>query len=329
MAYHLDLRVLTAQEVAGLLTCEEVVAVVEETFRRAGAGLLFHPIKEPIWLNEDHSNMIKSMSAHLKDVNIAGIKWVSMMGRQQPGLPTCGGNLLILTDGTTGLPYALIEASGITTMRTGGGHGVVAAKYLAKKEPKTLTIIGCGAEGQAAAESFLATFPTLKQLRVFDRLPEAMAGMTERYGKNIQVIHCGGPAEAAEQADILVLATTARTALIRAGDVPDGCLVIGLYGFFDLDAACAIQADKWVLGSWDQDTLQILNNPAFQKYDLRREQVYADLGQIVQGSVPGRQNESETIVYTHFGMGALDVAVGDLVYRKAVQAGTGQILRMC
>lgn len=45
MAYHLDLRVLTAQEVAELLTCEEVVAAVEETFRRAGAGLLFHPIK--------------------------------------------------------------------------------------------------------------------------------------------------------------------------------------------------------------------------------------------------------------------------------------------
>ena len=53
------------------------------------------------------------------------------------------------------------------------------------------------------------------------------------------------------------------------------------------------------------------------------------MGQIVQGTVPGRQNEKETIVYIHFGMGTLDVAVGDLAYRKAVRAGVGQILRMC
>ena len=56
--------------------------------------------------------------------------------------------------------------------------------------------------------------------------------------------------------------------------------------------------------------------------------MYADLGEIVLGRKPGRESEEEIIVYTHFGMGALDVAVGQHVYRKAVEAGIGQMLRL-
>lgn len=328
MEEHLEIRVLTAQEVRGLLTYPEVVTVVEETFRQSGAGGLFHPVKEPIWLNDAHTNMVKSMSAYLKQAGIAGTKWVSMMSDQLPGLPTCGGNLLILTSARTGQPYALLEASDITAMRTGGGHGVVAAKYLAKPNAETLAIVGCGAEGRAAAESFLAHFPHLSQLRLCDRDGSAAAALKERCQDRVRVTCCETPGEAVQGADILVMATTSRVPLLSYRELPPGCLAVGLYSFFDLDGDCGAKADKWVLGSWSEDTLQILENPGLRRYGLRKEDVYADLGDIVLGKMPGRQSDDEIIVYTHFGMGALDVAVGDLVYRKAVRANVGRMLRL-
>lgn len=328
MEYHLDLTVLTAGDVAGLLTYPEVVNAVEETFRRSGKGLLFHPVKEPIWLDDAHTNMIKAMSAYLKDTGVAGIKWVSMMTHQKPGLPTCGGNLLILTDGSTGQPYALMEASAITAMRTGGGHGVVAAKYLAKSGAATLAIVGCGEEGRAAAQSFLEQFSQLTALRLCDRDPQAMAELARLHADRADVVCCATPAQAAQGADILVMATTSRTPLIHYEDLSPGCLVVGLYTFFDLDGACAAQADKWILGSWSQDTLQVLENPGLKHYGLRKEDVAADLGEVILGKKPGRESEREIIVYTHFGMGALDVAVGDLAYRKARDAGIGHTLRL-
>lgn len=328
MEYHLELRVLTADQVQGLLTYREVVSVVEETFRQSGAGELFHPVKEPIWLNEAHTNMVKSMSAYLKPSGVAGTKWVSMMTDQAPGLPTCGGNLLILTSARTGQPYALLEASPITAMRTGGGHGVVAAKYLARPEAETLAVVGCGEEGKAAVESLLEHLPGLSRLQLCDRDASAMAALERQFGDRLRITCCETPAQAAHGADILVMATTSRTPLVSYRDLSPGCLVIGLYGFFDLDGDCASKADKWVLGSWREDGLQIIDNPGLRRYGLRKEDVYADLGDIVLGRTAGRQREDEIIVYTHFGMGALDVAVGELVYQKALRAGIGQTLQL-
>ena len=97
---------------------------------------------------------------------------------------------------------------------------------------------------------------------------------------------------------------------------------------FDLDPRAAITCDKWVLGSKEADRRQILEDPVFEDYHLTMENVYADLPEILSGAKPGRERDDETIVYTHFGMGALDVAVGKLIYDKAVKVNAGQIIRM-
>ncbi len=205
---------------------------------------------------------------------------------------------------------------------------MVAARHLARQGAETLAIVGCGEEGSAAAESLLEQLPGLSRLRLCDRNAAAAEALGRRLGDRVQTLCCETPAQAAQGADILVMATTSRTPLLSFRDLAPGCLVIGLYTFFDLDGDCAGKADKWVLGSWEEDTRQVIDNPGLRRYGLKREDVYADLGEIVLGRKPGRESEEEIIVYTHFGMGALDVAVGQHVYRKAVEAGIGQMLRL-
>lgn len=320
-----SIRMLSRDEVRSLLQPEEVVKAVEETFRALGNGELLHPVKEPMYVDDEKCNMLLAMPAYIKPQHVAGVKWVNLFRKQQPSLPSSLGNLLILSHGENGTPFAILEASDITTMRTAGGHAVVAAKYLAKKDPSVLSVIGCGEEAVSGIRSFLKVF-TLNKLCVFDVREEAMERIRALFGEQVEVECCSDAKQAAVQADILLMATTARKPLVAYAWLRPGCFVAGMYAFHDLDRTMARKADKWVLGSRETDYHQILCDPALKECQLTMELVHADLGEIVVGKRPGRENDEEIIVYTHMGMGALDVAVGKLVYDRAVTQEIGRMI---
>ena len=187
MSYPINVRMISKSQAEKLVTPAEVLEVVDETFKALGNGEIFHPVKEPIWNGKENANMILAMPAHLKDKKIIGMKWVNMYTYQQEGIPSSYGNLLILNHEENGQPYAMIEATPITTMRTAGGHGVVAAQYLARKDSRVLTVVGCGAEGISGIRSFLVAFPGLEELRVCDRSPEALKRVEDEFGDQIRI----------------------------------------------------------------------------------------------------------------------------------------------
>lgn len=323
--YEIKVRMLARREVRQLLHVQDVLETVEETFRAMGEGKVFHPVKEPMWLNEAKTNMLIAMPAFLQDKKIAGVKWVNMFKEQMPGYPTCGGTLLTLNSAENGHPYAILEATDITTMRTAGGHGAIAAKYLAKKDSSTLAIIGCGEEAKAGIDSLLTLFP-LRDIRVFDLSAAVMQAFREHVGGKARVVFAANAQDAVKEADIVLMVTTSRKPVVMFEWLPKGCVVLGLYSFYDLDPGCAKKAGKWVLGSRHTDNHQIVFDPLLKEHNLSMSDVYADLGEIVCGKAKGRENNDEIIVYTCLGMGALDTAVGEAVYRRAVGQNVGSIV---
>ena len=326
MSYPINVRVISKSEAEKLVSVEDVLKAVDDTFQELGRGQIFHPVKEPMWMGKENANMLIAMPAHLKDKKIVGMKWVNMFTYQQEGIPSSYGNILILSHEENGQPYAIIEATPITTMRTAGGHGVVAAQYLAKKSSRVLAVIGCGAEGMAGIRSFLVAFPQLEELRVCDRNPAALQRVQDEFGDKIRITTWENARDAVEPADIVLLVTTARKPLVMYEWLKKGCFVSGLYSFNDLDPECSRKADKWYLGSRDTDYHQIIKAPYLAQYNLSMDNVAGDLGEVATGKCPGRENDDEIIVYTHMGMGALDVAVGDMIYRRAEEKGVGTVI---
>lgn len=326
MSYPINVRVISKSEAEKLVSVEDVLKAVDDTFQELGRGQIFHPVKEPMWMGKENANMLIAMPAHLKDKKIVGMKWVNMFTYQQEGIPSSYGNILILSHEENGQPYAIIEATPITTMRTAGGHGVVAAQYLAKKLSRVLAVIGCGAEGMAGIRSFLVAFPQLEELRVCDRNPAALQRVQDEFGDKIRITTWENARDAVEPADIVLLVTTARKPLVMYEWLKKGCFVSGLYSFNDLDPECSRKADKWYLGSRDTDYHQIIKAPYLAQYNLSMDNVAGDLGEVATGKCPGRENDDEIIVYTHMGMGALDVAVGDMIYRRAEEKGVGTVI---
>lgn len=316
---------LNDEEVKRLLSREDVLNCVENTFKSLGNGRIRHPKKEPLWLDDTCDNMLLAMPGWLMDKNVAGVKWVNMYFNQIPGLPASLGNLIVLNHADCGVPYALIEASSITTMRTGGGHAIIAAKYLAKKDPKVLTVIGCGEEGQSAVRSALLQF-NLEKVKLCDLSEKVLEKCREEFGTQATVETFTKISDAVKGSDIVILATTCKKVLFTETMAEPGMTVIGLNAFYDLDFAFASGKYRWFLGNKESDQVQIIEDPDLSHCGLAMENVTGDLGEVVTGKVAGRKNEDEIIVYTHMGMGSLDLACADLAYQRANEKSMGQIL---
>lgn len=326
MNFPINIRILSKSQVDQLITPEDVVQAVEDTFREIGNGNVFHPVHAPMWMDNDRANMFLASPSYLKGSHSAAVKWVNLFSKQQPGLPSSYGNLLLLSNSENAMPYAIMEASTITTMRTAGGHGVVSAKYLAKKGSSVLAVIGCGEEAKAGIRSFLKAFPDLKQINIHSRRQESMDTIVDLFGDQISITCYDNAKAAVETADIVLVTTTATTPVVMFDWLKKGAFVSGMYSFNDLDPSCTKRADKWYVGEKTVDSHNIVHFPPMLKYHLSDDDIYGDLAEVVTGKCPGRENDDEIIVFTHMGMGALDNAVGNIVYQRAVEQNIGTII---
>lgn len=321
-----EITFLSKGDVDSIITWEDVLAGVEDTFRSDGGGHMALPPKFPLTLGD--GCILLPMMGYLADLGAAGQKWMRFNSAQPDGIPTLWGQLLLMSDARTGLPRAIMDATTITDMRTSGGHAVVAARHLAKKNPKILGVLGAGAQGKAGIESFDRHFD-LEEIRVWTRRENTRQECRQALAGKLRakLTFVDTPAQIAQNADMLLTCSGSKEVLLHAADIPKGCFVAGISNFYDLDTALSQKADKWVLGHLGGDKLQIVDNQR-NLGRLSMADVYGSLGEIVVGKKPGREREEEIILYSHMGMGSLDVAVGHRLLEKAARLGVGQKLRL-
>lgn len=319
-----ELLLLNEENVRSLLTPADAITAAEDTFLHIGTGDITVGQMALMYVDDEQNNNFHSMPAILHHRHYAGVKWIDTYGAPLPGYPFSHGNLVVLSDIHTGSPVALVGATAITTMRTAGGHGVVQAKYLANPDPEVLTVIGCGAQAKAGMRGFLTQFPTLKQLRLFNRSRGPMEQVQKELVDRVEVTICNSPAEAVTGSTLILMASGAQTTLVTADMICPGTTIIGIEGFRDLDPRIGKQADKWYLGYRKPDA-HILKSPRLNpEHFLQDEDVFGDMTELLAGKIPGREREDEIIVSTHMGMGAHDVNCAATVYERALEQNCGQ-----
>ena len=148
---------LSEQEVKSLLTQEDAIRAAEEAFRSVGNGAITIGRMTLMTVDPAEKNNFHIMPAVMHERNIAGMKWIGTFGAPLPGYPFSHGNLIILSSTETGLPLAVVGATGITAMRTAGGHGVVQAKLLANPDQKRLSVFWMRRTGKKWYLRFPAT----------------------------------------------------------------------------------------------------------------------------------------------------------------------------
>ncbi|TRZ96344.1 MAG: ornithine cyclodeaminase family protein [Dehalococcoidia bacterium] len=325
-----EVLVLNRSDMLGLVSWNDVIDLEDMTYKACGMGQVVQPQKEFSFIDPpDNLNFFVAMPGFIKTINVAGIKYGSDFANRAPGQPLGYALVLLCDPKETGKPFALLDGGLITVLRT-AGHSAIAAKYLAKKNSQTIALIGCGLEAIPHLAAFNELFP-LKVAKVYDIKPEAVAKFKQdAESLPLEIISTKSAKEAVEEADIVCIITTAQKPVVLEPWISPGCFVSGLMGFLDLDPMLSKKADKWVLGDMSSDGHHLIDLRGDGKVpmELSRDDVYGDMGEIVTGAKPGRENEQERIVYTHIGMGAHDLMLANEIYKRAKERGIGTRIRV-
>ena len=238
------------------------------------------------------------------------------------GLPHIGG-LIVLNDGETGMPVAVMDATWITEART-AALSLVAARRYARRDARNIGFIGCGAQAHAHLSVFSEVFP-LATVTAYSRgRPSAEALAARAYAMGLEAQIADAPRTAVSGQDIVI------------SSVPDSP---GLVPFLNADwlspgsfAALVDLGRSWRPEGFEafeyrlvDDRAQAEASRAYRK--LTPDGPYdADLVELACDPALVRQSERARAVFTFQGMALADLAAAALVAATAAEAGIGMLL---
>jgi len=276
-----------------------------------------------------HFNVLRG--AIKAPLDFAGVKIVGdFVDNYKLGFPSELG-VLVLLDPRTGAPKAILDASGITDMRT-GAVTAIGAKHLARKDAKVLGHIG--ARGTAYWNvRLLNHLLNLNEIRVHSRREESRNAFAERLERDLgtRVIATADWQSCVEGADIVVEASRLDepAPLLKTEWIKTGALVVPYGTMSAVELTLTDIMDKLVVDHWGQCKAGKFGSlrAHVQAGKLSEHTLHAELGEIVAGKKPGRESDDETILFWHRGLSLADIALGHAMLEKAARLGIGQRLR--
>ena len=322
--------ILSRSDVLALLSVSDCIEAVEAAFRRHAEGRTLGPgvLGVPA----------SGGGFHIKAAGFAGDRSVfaAKINANYPdnparfGLPTIQGTV-VLADALNGVPLAVMESGSITALRTGAATAV-AAKFLARKDARTVTLVGCGVQGEMQLAALAAVRP-------FERvwLVDTDAARAEALAERVAGLH-GVDAKARTdlrgalaESDICVTSTPSRRAFIARVDVAPGTFIAAVgadsQGKQELDPSLVATATL-VVDVLDQCAEIGELQHALASGLMRREDVHAELADVVVGRRAGRTRPEEITVFDSSGPALQDVAAAMAVYDRARAAGRGVEVRL-
>ena len=316
---------LSRSDVEELCPLRECINAVEKVFRwhgegkLAGSGILGMKTRDgglhvkTAVLSGDGNYIVAKLNTNFPE------------NRTRFGFPTIQG-VIVLSSAENGRPLALLDSIEITIKRTAAATAV-AGKYLARKNSSIATICGCGEQGRAQLRALLVVLP-LAKVYAFDVDPNASArfsaDLAEELKIDIEAIR--SLPSAIRNSDVVVTCTTAREFFVHKTDVAPGTFIAAV-GADDshkqeIDPALMASA-KVVADNLDQVCSIGDTHHAIAKRLMQKEDLYAELSEIVVGKKSGRIHEAEIIVFDSTGVAIEDAAAAALVYEKARASGIG------
>jgi ornithine cyclodeaminase/alanine dehydrogenase-like protein (mu-crystallin family) len=310
---------LRESEIEQLGTMKMALEAVEEAFRLQGEQKAEIAPRRRCHVGGGSLNVL---SASLPTLGLAGLKSYSVAGSE--------ARFHVLLYGEDGRMLAVMEANRLGQLRTGAASAV-ATKYMARKEASRLGIIGTGLQAKSQVEAICLVRP-IKTVTAYSPNQEHRENfckqLTEKLG--VGVYPAASAEEAVKEMDIVVTATSAKEPVLQGAWLSKGTHLNAIGSNYlskrELDVETVRKCACVVVDSAEQSRLEAgdlaraSEEEAFFWEDIR------ELGLVVVGEYPGREDDSEITLFKSLGIALEDVAFAGKIYEAAKKAGIGQAL---
>jgi alanine dehydrogenase len=309
-----------------LLSVKDAMEVCEQVYlmHARNSVVLSNPPSFKLDVADGFHNHWHVKSVFLKDVPATGVR---VYNYYDDGVRNTVGGLdctryIVLSDPMSGAPLAIVDEHWTYAIRSAAA-AALACKWVGPKNPKILGLVGIGTMGTNALRC-LATLYKFDEIRCTSRRSETRDAFAAKWSKEIGVpiVTKDTIEEVVRGADIAVGGTTSGEIVTREPWLKPGCTFISL-ARRELDPAGWSKMDKVVVDSWEFNMLQREFRRTVEAGLFSREQLYAEIHELVAGQKKGRERDDERILIHTTGLVSQDVALAHFVYERALHKGLG------
>lgn len=327
--------ILNRREVASLLSMPECLRLMEQALASLSRGEVILPLR-PVIRIPDSPNAFAVMPAYSADLKASAAKLISVYPDNHGTALDSHQGMVALFDGTNGSPLAIMDAFSITAIRTAAVSGV-ATKLLARRDARSVAILGAGTQGRTHIDAMLAAHP-FERVIVWSRTTShAAALVTEaegRYGPG--PVSRASPAEfvvvedidaAVREADVVCTVTASREPILRGGWLRPGAHVNAVGSSIpsarELDTETVRRARVFV------DRRESAMNEAgdliipMKEGAISADHIAGELGELILGKVRGREDDKQVTLFKSLGLAVEDLACAVYLHDRAVREGVG------
>jgi ornithine cyclodeaminase/alanine dehydrogenase len=318
---------LKKEEVANLICMREVIGTVEEAYKAFNSDQVDQPGYIGIDLPEPRGEIDFKLGYNMGNEMIS-MKASSGGFIDNPaahGVPNGMGTVLLFDARSCALA-CVMDGSLLTGLRTGAA-GAVSVKVLARKNAKTIASIGTGNQARMQIRA-ISEVMRIESIHAWDSHPETLARFKADIERefDIPVVMADSKKAAVEQADILVTTTRGKGSLVEAEWVKPGTHIVAIgtdqQGKQELDPEIFRHA-KIVNDSIAQCIEKGETWHPLDKKIITRDDIHGEIGEILLGKRPGRENDEEITIFDSTGMAIQDNTTATKIYRNALERGVG------
>ena len=312
--------VLDSETVLATLNMPACIDLMAATQAAISRGEIELPLRSMLQV-ADGGGYFGVMPGEIGSAGVFGAKLVTLFpANPDRGIPAVQGHILLF-DRPDGAPLALVEASSVTALRTAAASAA-ATRVLAREDAATLAVLGCGVLAETHLEAMLAVRP-LRDVRIWGRNFDKATAFAQSHadGDGVVVRAVADAAEAVAGADLVCTVTGSHTPILEGDWLSPGTHVnlVGAHNPATREADGRVLERSRVYTEITEFALAEAGDLllAIEEGHFARTDIVGEIGQAIDGQIPGRSSESEITVYKSLGNTAQDLAAAHYVYAQA------------
>jgi alanine dehydrogenase len=319
-------RLLTGDQVAGLIDLDALIDAMHGALRRFSAGEVVQPVRTVIEARDHH--FLAVMPALIRDPPAMGTKLVTVFGSNaETGLPTHLATICLFSP-HTGALVALMDGTRITEWRT-AAVSAVSAEALGRDDTSVMAIIGSGVQARSHLMAMERIFE-LSEIRVWSPTPEHQYRFITDMESQTETRLVGSDSAelAVANADLIVLATSATTPVVQSEWIRHGAHIVSVGAcrpnqremdpallargrlFVDSRAAALLESGDVVMG--------------ISEGHFRPSHIVGELGEVLVEKIEGRRSPRDVTIFKSLGLAVEDLVAAEMVYARAIQQDVGE-----